>query len=293
MLWMSCACVFLFGEIIFRRSWFIWLGFGSALTGILALLDINVPGQISVFINISGILIVVERRFFERYTFKKPVTKENISDNATKLPFSDDSSNIFRPLGIGWEIKYQGIFYTVKPSVGLIHIKNLIMNQGKWLHCSELKRISMENSATDKKFKPYTTMSNNQFNDEGLHNTEEIFNEKIISRLSLKKILSLRDKITEHIEYNEMIDPEDLMNQKRKRDFLDKYLNSITDKKGKIRTLYNQSEKDRKAVSAAINRCRNSLSEHKDLYIHFTSFISAKDSAFRYLPDRPIQWKTD
>ena len=69
---MALAGIFITGEIFRRGSFFLWLGFGAAASGILALLDIQTPGQIAVFINISGILILLERRFLERYTFKTP-----------------------------------------------------------------------------------------------------------------------------------------------------------------------------------------------------------------------------
>ena len=98
---MALAWLFIMGEVFRHGSFFLWLGFGAAASGILALLDIQTLGQIAVFINISGILILLERRFLERYTFKQPLGSESSSDDAV-------DSNVFRKAGAGWEITYGG-----------------------------------------------------------------------------------------------------------------------------------------------------------------------------------------
>jgi hypothetical protein len=74
---------------------------------------------------------------------------------------------------------------------------------------------------------------------------------------------------------------------------VEKYLKSVTDKKGRSRKVFDQEDMDRKAVSIAINRSRNNLRKHPELFIHLKSFIQAEGNSFRYLPDRPIYWKTD
>ena len=76
--WMALAAIFITGEALRKGSFLLWLGFGSASSGILALLDIPIAGQIAVFINISGILILLERRFSERYTFKRQSNYETL-----------------------------------------------------------------------------------------------------------------------------------------------------------------------------------------------------------------------
>ena len=86
---------------------------------------------------------------------------------------------------------------------------------------------------------------------------------------------------------------EERIDQLKTLDFIERYLETATDKKGRSRKILDQEDTDRKAVSIAITRSRNSLSEHKDLLIHLKSFIQAEGNYFRYLPDRPISWKTD
>lgn len=296
--WMTLAGLFIMGEVFRKGSFLLWLGFGAASSGILALLDIPTAGQIAVFINISGILILLERRFSERYMFKRnlspktPNGKASFSDDIQSSSHDRTDANIFRKSGAGWEIKYGGVSYTIKHSIGLIHLRNLIIKKGKWIHCSELKRLSADN-ISDLKYERYKLMSKEQLEVENLRVRDDMTPEKIVNQLSLEKIKKLRDLLIERKETDNFKSPEEKIDQLNSLDFIEKYLKSITDKKGQPRKIQNQEDTDRKAVSAAINRCRNSFHEHKELYTHFKSFIQAEGNAFRYLPDRPIDWKTE
>ncbi len=295
---MALAAFFIVGEVLRKGSFFLWLGFGAAAAGILALLEIPTSGQIAVFINISGILIVLERRFTERYTFKKPQTLTNVYsdpeayDNRTMSDDVEIPQYVFRKTGPLWEIKYDGKSYIMKHSVGLFYIKNLIIKRGEWIPCSELKRLSSEN-VSDPKYHPYSVMTKDQFETEGLHVMGDNPPEDIIKQLSVKKVKQLRDALVERKELDNFDSPEEKIDQLKALEFIEKYLNSITDQKGHPRKMNDQADTDRKAVSAAINRCRNNFQEHKKLYTHFKSFIQAKGNSFRYLPDRAIEWKTD
>jgi len=282
---MALAGIFIMGEVLRQGSFFLWLGFGAAASGILALLDIQAPGQMAVFINISGILILLERRFLERYTFKQP--QKNI-------PSSDDpvDINVFRRAGAGWEIKYGGQSYTIRHSIGLIHIRNLIIKRGEWIPCSVLKRLS-SGDVSEHMHSPYATMTRKQLETENLRVEDGIPPEDRITRLSLEKIEKLRDLLIERKAVDDFNSPEEKIDQLNTLDFIEEYLKKNTDNKGRPRKLHDQTDTDRKAVSAAINRCRNNLKEHKELYIHFKSFIKAEGNAFRYLPDRPVDWKTE
>ena len=282
---MALAGIFITGEVFRHGSFFLWLGFGAAASGILALLDIQTPGQIAVFINISGILILLERRFLERYTFKQPLKN---------LPSSGDTAepNIFRKAGAGWEIKYGGKSYSVRHSKGLLHIRNLIIKKGEWIPCSVLKRLSSDD-VSDTIYEQYATMTREQLEIESLRVEDGIPSEDIITRLSLEKIKKLRDVLIERKAVDDFNSPEEKIDQLNTLDFIENYLKKVTDNKGRSRKIHDQTDTDRKAVSAAINRCRNNLKEHKELYTHFKSFIKAEGNAFRYLPDRQVDWKTD
>ena len=282
---MALAGIFITGEVFRHGSFFLWLGFGAAASGILALLDIQTPGQIAVFINISGILILLERRFLERYTFKQPLKN---------LPSSGDTAepNIFRKAGAGWEIKYGGKSYSVRHSKGLLNIRNLIIKKGEWIPCSVLKRLSSDD-VSDTIYEQYATMTREQLEIESLRVEDGIPSEDIITRLSLEKIKKLRDVLIERKAVDDFNSPEEKIDQLNTLDFIENYLKKVTDNKGRSRKIHDQTDTDRKAVSAAINRCRNNLKEHKELYTHFKSFIKAEGNAFRYLPDRPVDWKTE
>jgi len=282
---MALAGVFIMGEILRKGSFFLWLGFGAGASGILALLDIQTPGQIAVFINVSGILILLERRFLERYTFKQPLLSISSSDDVI-------NQNVFRKSGAGWEVRYDGQSYFFKHSTGLLHIRALIIKEGEWVHCSDLKRLS-SNDGTEAKYEAYRTMTKEQLEGENLRIGEGLPPEEIINRLPLEKIRKLRDFLIECKEIDDFKSPEEKIEQLDTLNFIEKYLNQVTNQRGRPRKILDQTDTDRKAVSAAINRCRNNLKEHKELYTHFKSFIRAEGNSFRYLPDRPIDWKTE
>ncbi len=71
-IWMGLAAVLLIAEIFTAGFFLLWFSIGAAGAGILALLGVGRPGQVSVFIILSGILYVFGRRFAERVTEKQP-----------------------------------------------------------------------------------------------------------------------------------------------------------------------------------------------------------------------------
>jgi membrane protein implicated in regulation of membrane protease activity len=297
-IWMALAALFVVTEVFRKGSVFLWLSFSAAVSGILALLQIPLPGQIAVFINLSGILILLERRFSERYTFKPPPRSREAETTGALIPRMDAGTvdkveeNVFRRSGAVWQIKYAGASCTVKHSMGLIHIRNLIIKNGEWIPCSDLKRISSE-IPSDSGYEPYKNMSKEQIEREHFRIGGDIPPETLISRLSLEKIRRLKEILIERKETDAFNSPEERIDQLNTLDFIEKYLKSVTDIKGRPRKILDRTDTDRKAVSIAINRCRNNLKTHKELYIHFTSFIQAEGNAFRYLPDRPIDWTTE
>lgn len=71
-IWMGLAAVLLIAEIFTAGFFLLWFSIGAAGAGILALLGVGRPGQVSVFIIVSGILYVFGRRFAEQVTEKQP-----------------------------------------------------------------------------------------------------------------------------------------------------------------------------------------------------------------------------
>lgn len=71
-IWMILAAILLIGEILTVGFFLIFLSIGSAAAGILAMLGVGKPGQIIVFIIVSGILFVFGRRFADRVTENQP-----------------------------------------------------------------------------------------------------------------------------------------------------------------------------------------------------------------------------
>jgi membrane protein implicated in regulation of membrane protease activity len=292
-IWMLLAAILLVLERVRAKSFCLWLSIGAASSGILALLAVPAAGQVVVFIDISGILILLEKRFYERYTWKQ--SKDIAATDTNRLPGTiaeEEKPNIFRKKGDVWEIQYAGISFIEKHSIGLVHIRNLIMNSGNWIHCSELKRISSINRE-QAKFAPYRKMSKETLDLENLRTGASMPPEKLVDALTLEQIRALQDVLKERKASDDFSSPEERLDQLETLDFLEKYLISVTDKKGRPRTILDQEDTDRKAISIAINRSRNNLKNHMELYVHFKSFIQAEGNSFRYLPDRPIDWNTN
>jgi hypothetical protein len=136
-------------------------------------------------------------------------------------------------------------------------------------------------------------MTKEQLEGENLRIGESLPPEDIINRLPLGKMKELKNFLIERQKIDDFKSPEEKIEQLDTLNFIEKYLHQVTDKRGRPRKILDQTDSDRKAVSAAINRCRNNFKEHKELFTHFKSFIQAEGNAFRYLPDRPIDWKTE
>jgi len=136
-------------------------------------------------------------------------------------------------------------------------------------------------------------MTPQQLNTENLRIQDGFSSEDIIDRFSLADIKKMRAGLVERKAVDDFNSPEEKIDQLNTLEFIEQYLKKALDHKGRPRKLNNQTDTDRKAVSVAINRSRNNLRENKELYTHFKSFIKAEGNAFRYLPDRSIDWKTE
>lgn len=71
-IWLVLAAIFVVGEIFTAGFFIFWFGIGAALAGILALLGVSVLWQWVSFVIITGILVIVSRRFAERFTKQQP-----------------------------------------------------------------------------------------------------------------------------------------------------------------------------------------------------------------------------
>lgn len=71
-IWMILSAVFLIAEIVTAGFFLLWFCIGSAVAGVLALLNVGTPAQLTVFILVSGILFVLSRRFADLVTVKQP-----------------------------------------------------------------------------------------------------------------------------------------------------------------------------------------------------------------------------
>ena len=71
-IWLILAAIFIVAEIFTAGFFIFWFGIGAAVAGILALLGADVLWQWLGFVLTTGILVIISRRFAERFTKQQP-----------------------------------------------------------------------------------------------------------------------------------------------------------------------------------------------------------------------------
>lgn len=71
-IWMALAAVFIIGEIFTGGFFILWFGVGALLAGVAAILGLGAGWQWGIFVVVSGILVVVSRRFAQAVTEEQP-----------------------------------------------------------------------------------------------------------------------------------------------------------------------------------------------------------------------------
>lgn len=71
-IWLILAALFLVAEIFTAGFFIFWFGLGAAAAGLLALLGLSVVWQWLAFVIVSGSLVIVSRRFADRFTKQQP-----------------------------------------------------------------------------------------------------------------------------------------------------------------------------------------------------------------------------
>ncbi len=71
-IWLVLAAIFIVSEIFTAGFFIFWFGIGAAIAGLLALSGLGAIWQWASFVIISGLLVVISRRFAERFTKKQP-----------------------------------------------------------------------------------------------------------------------------------------------------------------------------------------------------------------------------
>jgi len=69
---MALAAIFIVAEIFTAGFFILWFGVGAVVAGVMALLDLGAGWQWGAFVVVSGILLIISRRFAERFTKKQP-----------------------------------------------------------------------------------------------------------------------------------------------------------------------------------------------------------------------------
>lgn len=69
---MALAAIFIIAEIFTASFFILWFGIGAAVAGVLALLEFGPGWQWGSFVVVSGVLLVISRRFAERFTKEQP-----------------------------------------------------------------------------------------------------------------------------------------------------------------------------------------------------------------------------
>lgn len=71
-IWLILAAIFIIAEIFTAGFFIFWFGIGAALAGILALLGVGVLWQWLSFVIVTAVLVIISRRFAERFTKQQP-----------------------------------------------------------------------------------------------------------------------------------------------------------------------------------------------------------------------------
>ena len=71
-IWMILAAICIIGEVFTAGFFLLWFGIGALVAGLLALMGLGAGWQWAAFVVVSGVLLVVSRRFAERFTKKQP-----------------------------------------------------------------------------------------------------------------------------------------------------------------------------------------------------------------------------
>ena len=71
-IWMIIAALFVVGEIFTAGFFLLWVGFGAAVAGVLAICGLGFGWQLGAFVIVSGVLFVVSRKFAEKFSKKQP-----------------------------------------------------------------------------------------------------------------------------------------------------------------------------------------------------------------------------
>jgi len=71
-IWLVLAAIFVVSEMFTAGFFIFWFGIGAAVAGLLALLGLSVLWQWAGFVVVSGVLVIISRRFAERFTKKQP-----------------------------------------------------------------------------------------------------------------------------------------------------------------------------------------------------------------------------
>jgi membrane protein implicated in regulation of membrane protease activity len=72
LLWLILAGIFAIGEIFTAGFFLFWFAVGSTLACVAAYLGVSPTWQWSIFLVTAGILVVISRRFADRFTKQQP-----------------------------------------------------------------------------------------------------------------------------------------------------------------------------------------------------------------------------
>jgi hypothetical protein len=155
-IWAVFTAVFIVVEFIRKGSFILWLGFSSAVSCILSFLEASPAGQIAVFFNLSGILILLERRFNERYRFKTHQEMGELKEIGIKRK---GDPNIFRRTGPVWEVVFNGDSFYHQASIACSYKKPF--DQAESMISALILKISLQGSMVQERLCIAVCLTNN------------------------------------------------------------------------------------------------------------------------------------
>ncbi len=198
----------------------------------------------------------------------------------TEVAARTSVANEFRRQGQFWTLTYSGDTVMMKDIIGLRYIAHLISRQGK--------SITVQLLVKAVRGEPSSTMSTEELEEVGLSTGSESQQELIDDdakanyKLKIEELNSREDSET---------DPAKQACIRKEREALERQLATTKGLGDRDRTIANDTEKIRVAVTQAINRAITSISEaHPPLGLHLLNAIKT-GSDCRYTPDQPVDWQ--
>ncbi len=233
---------------------------------------------------------IIDARTHDFGEFYKEQLKEAVSQivrqPAGPVPALLPAHNVFCKKGQEWHVAYGGIQTTIKDTLGMHHIHQLLRNPGVEIPSIELETLLPGRDAS------IAQMSEEQSKQEGLDGAE-----RPIETMEFKDVRKLEDERDELLRAAETArdagEYAEAMVAEENAQGIAKYLVRMTDGEGRPRRAGDPVENARKRVHSRLQTVYSNLAKggHTDLVKHLRKTIK-RGRTFCYDPEQLLDWLT-